>query len=100
MDDDERSQTVSTKKSSELFSLANKVVIVTGGAGLLGQVFCQALVDVGAHVAIVDLDLASAETAAKRINKSDTQRVIAFGSQIQVKLYLTQRRPLFVHLTC
>ena len=90
MDDDERSQIVSTKKSSELFSLANKVVVVTGGAGLLGQVFCQALADVGAHVAIVDLDLASAETAAKSINKSDTQKVVAFGSDITSPESVTQ----------
>jgi NAD(P)-dependent dehydrogenase (short-subunit alcohol dehydrogenase family) len=90
MDDDERSQIVNTKKSSELFSLANKVVVVTGGAGLLGQVFCQSLVDVGAHVAIVDLDLASAETVAKRINKSDAQRVIAVGSDITSPESVTQ----------
>lgn len=90
MDDDERSQLVSTKKSSELFSLANKVVVVTGGAGLLGQVFCQALVDVGAHVAIVDLDLASAETAAKKINKSDAQKVVAFESDITSPESVTQ----------
>jgi NAD(P)-dependent dehydrogenase (short-subunit alcohol dehydrogenase family) len=90
MDDDERSQIVNTKKSGELFSLANKVVVVTGGAGLLGQVFCQSLVDVGAHVAIVDLDLASAETVAKRINKSDEQRVIAFGSDITSPESVTQ----------
>ena len=90
MDDDERSQVVDTKKSGELFSLANKVVVVTGGAGLLGQVFCQALVDVGAHVAIVDLDLASAETVAKRINKSDAQRVIAVGSDITSPESVTQ----------
>ena len=90
MDDDERSQIVNTKKSGELFSLANKVVVVTGGAGLLGQVFCQALVDVGAHVAIVDLNLESAETVAKRINKSDAQRVIAFGSDITSPESVTQ----------
>jgi len=90
MDDDERSQIVNTKKSGELFSLANKVVVVTGGAGLLGQVFCQALVDAGAHVAIVDLDLASAETVAKRINKSDAQRVIAVGSDITSPESVTQ----------
>ena len=90
MDDDERSQIVSTKKSSELFSLANKVVVVTGGAGLLGQVFCQALVDVGAHVAIVDLDLASAETAAKKVNKSDAQKVVAFESDITSPESVTQ----------
>ena len=90
MDDDERSQIVGTKKSSELFSLANKVVVVTGGAGLLGQVFCQALVDVGAHVAIVDLDLASAETAAKKVNKSDAQKVVAFESDITSPESVTQ----------
>lgn len=90
MDDDERSQIVNTKKSGELFSLANKVVVVTGGAGLLGQVFCQALVDVGAHVAIVDLNLESAETVAKRINKSDAQRVIAVGSDITSPESVTQ----------
>ncbi len=90
MDDDERSQIVNTKKSGELFSLANKVVVVTGGAGLLGQVFCQALVDVGANVAIVDLDLASAETVAKRINKSDAQKVVAFGSDITSPESVTQ----------
>ena len=90
MDDDERSQIVGTKKSSELFSLANKVVVVTGGAGLLGQVFCQALVDVGAHVAIVDLDLVSAETAAKKITKSDAQKVVAFESDITSPESVTQ----------
>ena len=90
MDDDERSQIVNTKKSGELFSLANKVVVVTGGAGLLGQVFCQALVDVGAHVAIVDLDLASAETVAKRINKSEAQKVVAVGSDITSPESVTQ----------
>ena len=90
MDDDERSQIVNTKKSSELFSLANKVVVVTGGAGLLGQVFCQSLVDVGAHVAIVDLDLASAETVAQRINKSEAQKVVAFGSDITSPESVTQ----------
>jgi NAD(P)-dependent dehydrogenase (short-subunit alcohol dehydrogenase family) len=90
MDDDERSQIVNTKKSGELFSLANKVVVVTGGAGLLGQVFCQALVDVGAHVAIVDLNLESAETVAKRINKSEAQKVVALGSDITSPESVTQ----------
>ena len=90
MDDDERSQIVNTKKSGELFSLANKVVVVTGGAGLLGQVFCQALVDVGAHVAIVDLNLESAETVAKRINKSEAQKVVTLGSDITSPESVTQ----------
>ena len=39
------------EKSSNIFSLSGKVVLVTGGAGLLGQVFCKALAIAGANVA-------------------------------------------------
>ena len=39
-----------------MFDLAGKVAVVTGGAGLLGQVFCQALVTAGANIAIIDID--------------------------------------------
>ncbi len=46
---------MTTTQTSDLFSLSGKVVLVTGGAGLLGQVFCQAFADCQAQVAIVDI---------------------------------------------
>lgn len=41
--------------SEDLFSVAGKVLVVTGGLGKLGQVFCQALRERGAKVAAFDL---------------------------------------------
>ena len=39
-----------------LFSLKDKVAIVTGSLGLLGKEHCRALADAGAHVVVSDLD--------------------------------------------
>lgn len=51
--------------NTSLFSLKGKNVLITGGAGILGQRFAQGLAAFGADLAIVDLDLgAASETAA------------------------------------
>lgn len=52
------------------FRLDNKVAMVTGGAGILGSVVCQALADAGATVAVVDIDLERASATAAAIDPS------------------------------
>ncbi len=81
MDDDEGPQ-VTRKTDEDLFSLTGKVALVTGGAGLLGQVFCQALATAGADVAIIDLDGDNAEKTALNLNKEKSQKVEAFQCDI------------------
>jgi NAD(P)-dependent dehydrogenase (short-subunit alcohol dehydrogenase family) len=73
---------MTTNKSADLFSLSGKVVLVTGGAGLLGQVFCQALADSGADVAVVDIDDQAAESVADAVSKKSGRKVAGFGCDI------------------
>jgi len=44
--------------------LEGRVVLVTGGAGILGTHFCRGFADAGARVAVVDVDAAAAERVA------------------------------------
>jgi NAD(P)-dependent dehydrogenase (short-subunit alcohol dehydrogenase family) len=47
--------------------LSEKVIVVTGGAGLLGRRFCTAVAEQGALAIVADLNLASAERVAEEI---------------------------------
>lgn len=49
------------------FDLEGRSALVTGGAGILGREFCRGLVDAGARVAVVDLDLNSARAVAEQL---------------------------------
>ncbi len=73
---------MTTKESADLFSLSGKVVLVTGGAGLLGQVFCQAFADSGADVAVVDIDDQAAKSVATNIATKSGQKVCGIGCDI------------------
>jgi NAD(P)-dependent dehydrogenase (short-subunit alcohol dehydrogenase family) len=48
-------------------SLENKVAIVTGGAGGIGQVYARALAQEGAAIVIADLNAEGSEAAAKKL---------------------------------
>lgn len=47
--------------------LTGKVIVVTGGAGLLGRRFCIEVAEHGGLAVVADLDLAAAERVAKEI---------------------------------
>jgi len=55
------------------FGLAEKAVIMTGGAGGLGRAFAQGFVSAGARVAVADINAAGALATADAIGGSDRQ---------------------------
>ena len=57
--------------------LANKVVVVTGGAGLLGKEFCSAIASHGGYAVVTDLNLGAAQRVADEINEQYPGRACA-----------------------
>ncbi len=74
---------VSTKeRSRRQLDLRDRVVVITGGAGLLGEKHAEAVAEAGGHPVLADVDEARAMAIAERI----TQRFdrVALGIQTDV----------------
>jgi NAD(P)-dependent dehydrogenase (short-subunit alcohol dehydrogenase family) len=64
------------------FNLTGKVVVVTGGTGLLGSAYCQALADHGAQVVMADLAAADPIGKAKLVQTPTGE--VAYGVNCDV----------------
>lgn len=65
-----------------LFDLTDKVAIVTGGAGILGQHFCAGLAESGAKVSVVDLQEKKAIELAQALRVRYNAQVIGIGCDV------------------
>jgi len=61
--------------ASELFDLSNKVAVVTGGAGGIGEVYADALAEAGAAVVVADLNLDASQRIADRLVDSGRRAI-------------------------
>lgn len=72
-----------TKKSlKDLFSLQDKTVFITGGAGHLGTAMCEALAELGANIVIGSRDQEKGQVVANRL--SDEFDVKASGVALDI----------------
>ena len=60
---------VNKHENMESFSLKNKSIIVTGGTGILGQSFIEAIIEAGGSVGILGRNASVAEARAEEVNK-------------------------------
>ena len=56
----------------KIFSLVDKVIVITGGCGLIGRVFAEACAQYGANVVIADISDAEPESFAKELEIRQT----------------------------
>jgi NAD(P)-dependent dehydrogenase (short-subunit alcohol dehydrogenase family) len=69
-----------SKILEKLFRLDDRVVVVNGGAGRIGSKMCLALGDVGASVAVLDLDAERAESVADQVRTEVGGKALAIGT--------------------
>ena len=70
------------KDPAQIFSMANKVVLILGGAGKMGQEFSSILAKSGAKVYLVDIDKNYAKEVAESISATSNQNVIGIGCDL------------------
>jgi len=76
------------KPLPQLFDLTDRVALVTGGAGLLGEQFCDTLAEAGAQVIIGDLNASAASDICASLKKKGYQAI---------SIHVDVRNPSSVH---
>ena len=65
-----------------MISLKDKVIIVTGGTGLLGRTYCKELASQGAIVIMADLEQASPKEIASETNKDKNLNIMGMDFDV------------------
>ena len=63
----------------QLMNLQNRVALITGGAGHIGRVIGETLAELGASIAVLDIDHAAADAVAAEIAETSNVKVSALA---------------------
>lgn len=69
----------------EKFSLSKKVVIISGGCGLIGKAFCEAVAQFGGNVVVADIPQTHPEKFAKELEKRNNIKCIGIPVAVENK---------------
>ena len=67
---------MNTSNIQQLFDLSGETTVVTGGAGALCAAMCHALAQVGAKIAVLDLNAGAAETLESDIGSKGGEAIV------------------------
>ena len=81
----------------ENFSLKDKVVIVTGGTGILGNAFVDAIVEAGGAVGILGRKENVAKDRAEAINQKGGKAIALVADVMDEKQLQTAREKALAH---
>ncbi|MBC7827434.1 MAG: SDR family oxidoreductase [Chitinophagaceae bacterium] len=63
------------QKSNQLFSLQNKIIVVTGATGVLGESFVQGISDMGGKIALVGRNEQIGNERVRQLNQNGSEAV-------------------------
>ena len=76
---------MSVERASRLFDLSNRVALVVGAAGGLGQAIARGLAQAGADVALADLAAGPLEALAAEVRSTTGRRALAATADVTRK---------------
>jgi len=68
---------------TDRFNLSGQIAAITGGAGGLGRAMAEAFVEAGAHVVLLDTDLAAARETAQALGRAEALHLDAADRDAQ-----------------
>lgn len=71
------------KSLNQLMSMQGRVVLVTGGAGHIGSVLCEALAELGAAIVVLDLAQEACRDTARRISELHQVKTLPMAVDLQ-----------------
>jgi len=69
---------MNTKKIENLFSLKNKIILITGAAGLLGQHHAEAVLKYEGKVILIDINKKKLQSLQNKLEKKYPKKVFSF----------------------